>query len=44
MVKDDQTIVINVRNKVLIILTGCAHAGVINSINYAKKITGVDKI
>src|SRR5215212_472193 len=44
LVKDDQAIVINVRNKVLIILTGCGHAGVINSMNYAKKITGVDKI
>lgn len=44
LVKDDQAIVINVRNKGLIILTGCGHAGVINSINYAKKITGVDKI
>lgn len=44
LVKDDQAIVINVRNKGLIILTGCGHAGVINSINYAKKITEVDKI
>ena len=44
LVKDDQAIVINVRNKGLIILTGCGHAGVINSINYAKKTTGVDKI
>ena len=44
LVKDDQAIVINVRNKGLITLTGCGHAGVINSINYAKKITGVDKI
>ena len=44
LVKDDQAIVINVRNKGLIILTGCGHAGVINTIKYAKKITGVDKI
>ena len=44
LVKDDQAIVINVRNKGLIILTGCGHAGVINTINYAKKITGLDKI
>ena len=44
LVKDDQAKVINVRNKGLIILTGCGHAGVINTIKYAKKITGVDKI
>jgi 7,8-dihydropterin-6-yl-methyl-4-(beta-D-ribofuranosyl)aminobenzene 5'-phosphate synthase len=25
-------------------LTGCSHAGVINTINYAKKVTGVDEV
>ena len=44
MVKDDQAIIINVRDKGIVILTGCGHAGVINTINYGKKITGVDKI
>jgi 7,8-dihydropterin-6-yl-methyl-4-(beta-D-ribofuranosyl)aminobenzene 5'-phosphate synthase len=38
------TIVINVKNKGIVILIGRGHAGVINTINYAKKITGVDKI
>jgi 7,8-dihydropterin-6-yl-methyl-4-(beta-D-ribofuranosyl)aminobenzene 5'-phosphate synthase len=28
----------------LVILTGCGHAGVINTINYAKKITGISRI
>ena len=37
LVKDDQAIVINVRNKGLIILTGCGHAGVINTINMQRK-------
>jgi 7,8-dihydropterin-6-yl-methyl-4-(beta-D-ribofuranosyl)aminobenzene 5'-phosphate synthase len=44
LVKDDQAIVANIRDKGLVILTGCGHAGVINTINYAKKITGVDKV
>ena len=44
LIKDDQAIVANVKNKGLVILTGCGHAGVINTMNYAKKITGVDKI
>ena len=44
LIKDDQAIVANVKNKGLVILTGCGHAGVINTINYAKKITGVDKV
>jgi 7,8-dihydropterin-6-yl-methyl-4-(beta-D-ribofuranosyl)aminobenzene 5'-phosphate synthase len=44
LIKDDQAIVANVRDKGLVIVTGCGHAGVINTINYAKKITGADKV
>lgn len=28
----------------LVIITGCSHAGICNIINYAKEVTGVDKI
>jgi 7,8-dihydropterin-6-yl-methyl-4-(beta-D-ribofuranosyl)aminobenzene 5'-phosphate synthase len=44
LVKDDQAIVANVSDKGLVIITGCGHAGIINTINYAKKITGINKI
>lgn len=44
LVKDDQAIVLNVRNKGLIVLTGCGHSGVVNTLNYAKEVTGIDKI
>ena len=44
LVKDDQAIVVNLRNKGLIVLTGCGHAGIINTLNYAKDLTGVEKI
>jgi 7,8-dihydropterin-6-yl-methyl-4-(beta-D-ribofuranosyl)aminobenzene 5'-phosphate synthase len=44
LVRDDQAIIVNVRNKGLVILTGCGHAGIINTINYAKEVTGIDKI
>jgi 7,8-dihydropterin-6-yl-methyl-4-(beta-D-ribofuranosyl)aminobenzene 5'-phosphate synthase len=44
LVRDDQAIVINLRKKGLIVLTGCGHAGIINTISYAKDITGVDKV
>ena len=44
LIKDDQAIVVNVLDKGLVILTGCGHAGVVNTINYAKKITGINKI
>jgi 7,8-dihydropterin-6-yl-methyl-4-(beta-D-ribofuranosyl)aminobenzene 5'-phosphate synthase len=44
LVKDDQAIVANISDKGLVILTGCGHVGIINTINYAKKITGINKI
>ena len=44
IVKDDQAVIINLKRKGLIILTGCGHAGIINTIRYAKKITGINKI
>jgi 7,8-dihydropterin-6-yl-methyl-4-(beta-D-ribofuranosyl)aminobenzene 5'-phosphate synthase len=44
LVKDDQSIVVNLRKKGLVVLTGCGHAGIINTLNYAKDLTGVDRI
>lgn len=44
LVKDDQALIINVKDKGLVILTGCGHAGIINTINYARKLTGIKKI
>jgi 7,8-dihydropterin-6-yl-methyl-4-(beta-D-ribofuranosyl)aminobenzene 5'-phosphate synthase len=44
LVEDDQALIPNVKEKGLIILTGCGHAGVVNTINYAKKLTGIEKI
>ena len=44
LVNDDQALVMNIKNKGLLILTGCGHAGIINTIKYAKKVTGVRKI
>jgi 7,8-dihydropterin-6-yl-methyl-4-(beta-D-ribofuranosyl)aminobenzene 5'-phosphate synthase len=43
-VPDDQAVAINVRDKGLVILTGCAHAGIINSIKAAQAATGVEEI
>ncbi|MFW6147411.1 MAG: MBL fold metallo-hydrolase [Thermodesulfobacteriota bacterium] len=41
---DDQSLVINVKGKGLVVISGCGHAGIINSVLYARKITGVNTI
>ncbi len=40
LVKDDQAIAIKVKDKGLVVLSGCAHAGIINSALYAMELTG----
>lgn len=41
---DDQSIVINVRDKGLVVLTGCAHAGIVNTVDYAREISGIHRV
>jgi len=41
---DDQALIINIKNKGLIIITGCAHAGVINTVRCAQKIMKQEKV
>lgn len=43
-IEDDTSIVMNLNNKGLVIISGCAHAGIINTINHAINVTGIDKI
>jgi len=44
LIRDDQALVVNVRDKGLVILTGCGHAGLINTIRYAQELTGVSRV
>jgi 7,8-dihydropterin-6-yl-methyl-4-(beta-D-ribofuranosyl)aminobenzene 5'-phosphate synthase len=41
---DDQSVVVNVKGKGLVVLSGCAHAGIVNTVNYAKEISGVSRV
>ncbi len=43
-IDDDQAIVINVKDKGLVIVAGCAHSGIVNTVNHARKISGVDRV
>jgi 7,8-dihydropterin-6-yl-methyl-4-(beta-D-ribofuranosyl)aminobenzene 5'-phosphate synthase len=39
-VPDDQAIVVDVEGRGLVIVSGCAHAGIVNTIYYARALTG----
>jgi 7,8-dihydropterin-6-yl-methyl-4-(beta-D-ribofuranosyl)aminobenzene 5'-phosphate synthase len=43
-IEDDTSIVMNLQDKGLVILSGCAHAGIVNTVRYAMDVTGIDKI
>ena len=44
LILDDQAAVLHVRDKGLVVLTGCGHAGIVNIVRYAKKLTGIDEV
>jgi 7,8-dihydropterin-6-yl-methyl-4-(beta-D-ribofuranosyl)aminobenzene 5'-phosphate synthase len=41
---DEQSLIVNIRNRGLAILIGCGHPGVINIIGHAQEVTGIKKI
>jgi 7,8-dihydropterin-6-yl-methyl-4-(beta-D-ribofuranosyl)aminobenzene 5'-phosphate synthase len=42
--KDDTSVVVNVKGRGLVVLSGCAHSGIINTVRYAIEVTGVQKV
>ena len=44
LIWDERAIAINIRGKGLVVLSGCAHAGIINTISYARQITRTEKV
>jgi 7,8-dihydropterin-6-yl-methyl-4-(beta-D-ribofuranosyl)aminobenzene 5'-phosphate synthase len=44
LVLDDQALILNVRGKGLVVLTGCGHAGIVNTTRYARRLTGLDQV
>ncbi len=43
-ISDDQALVINLKGKGLVVIGGCSHAGIINTILYARKMTGIEQV
>jgi 7,8-dihydropterin-6-yl-methyl-4-(beta-D-ribofuranosyl)aminobenzene 5'-phosphate synthase len=44
LIHDDQAVVLNVRGKGLVVLSGCGHAGIINVLRHSMRLTGVGRI
>ena len=44
LILDDQAAVLHVRDKGLVVMTGCGHYGIVNIVRYARKLTGVEQV
>jgi len=43
-IADDQALILDIRDKGLVVISGCAHAGIVNTIRYAQELTGTDPV
>ncbi len=43
-IEDDASLVMNLKGKGLIALSGCAHSGIVNTVRYARDLTGVEQV
>ncbi len=44
IIDDDTSLVMNLRGKGLIVLSGCAHSGIINTVTRAREVTGIETV
>ena len=42
--EDDTSVVMNLKGKGLVILSGCAHAGIVNTVRHAVDVTGIQQV
>jgi 7,8-dihydropterin-6-yl-methyl-4-(beta-D-ribofuranosyl)aminobenzene 5'-phosphate synthase len=41
---DDGALIFNLKDKGLVVISACAHAGIVNTVHHAKAITGIQKV
>ncbi|MBI5605627.1 MAG: MBL fold metallo-hydrolase [Deltaproteobacteria bacterium] len=41
---DDQAMAVNLKGRGLVVIGGCSHAGIINTVKYFQKVSGLDKV
>jgi 7,8-dihydropterin-6-yl-methyl-4-(beta-D-ribofuranosyl)aminobenzene 5'-phosphate synthase len=44
LILDDQALVVRLRDRGLVVLSGCGHAGIVNTVRYARALTGIDAV
>jgi len=40
----EQAVVLNIKGRGLVVVSGCAHRGIVNAVKQAQKITGIEKV
>lgn len=40
----EQAVILNAKGKGIVVLSGCAHRGIVNAVRHAQKMTGIDKV
>jgi len=43
-IRDDQALVVCLKGKGLVVISGCAHSGIVNTVLYSRKITGIETV
>jgi 7,8-dihydropterin-6-yl-methyl-4-(beta-D-ribofuranosyl)aminobenzene 5'-phosphate synthase len=44
LILDDQALILNLGERGLVVLSGCGHAGIVNTVRYARRLTGINTV